>query len=123
MNPFISMLLVALGALAVILLISWITSVIIIFASEKIATRQYAELQEKLQTILGGADSAETAQALLEGRMNREECDLTSEQAMAVDMLLQSWQEEKERIRKAAEESNAKRKGRKRWLRSGADKF
>lgn len=123
MNPLISMLLVALGVLAIILLISWAVSVIIISAGRRIATRQYDETQERLQNILGSADSAETAQALLEGRMTLEECELTPEQAAEAEMLLQSWQEEMERIQKAAEESNAQRKRRKSWLRSGADKF
>jgi len=123
MNPLISMLLVALGALAVILLISWITSVIIISAGKKIAARQYAEQQEKLQTILGGAETAETAQALLDGRMTLAECNLPPQQAAEAELLLQSWQEEMERIRQAAEENKAKRRQRKGWLRSGADKF
>ena len=103
MNPWLSLLLLALGVFGIILIVALLSSVILLATGKKYAIKQYAQLKERIAQLLGGDNAL--AEALLAGEELPEDCQNREEIAAILD----SYRAEQERIREASEEMQKKR--------------
>lgn len=103
MNPLITLLLIALGALAVVLVIALISSVIFIAVGKRYSQKQFEMLKNQIAQLLGGDEAL--AESLLEGADLPEDCQNREE----VTGILDAYRAEQERIRVASQEQQKKR--------------
>lgn len=116
MNPLISLLLIALAAFTVIVLLALIPTLIILHYSKRYDRRQ-REIQtaQILQLLPGlaceGCDGcAAFALKLLDGEISLADCgEIPREKAEKLQLLLDNYKQEQERIHKAAESNQKKR--------------
>lgn len=111
MNPFIRLLLIALGAFGAILLVSLVSAVVFLAAGKRYSRKRFELLKDQIAQRLGGDEAL--AESLLEGAALPEECE-NREQIAAI---LESYRAEQERIRRTAEENQNKRPKKGRVLR------
>ena len=110
MNPWLSLLLLALGVFGIILIVALLSSVILLATGKKYALRQHAQLKEQIAQLLGGDEAL--AEALLTGEELPEDCQ-NREQILPI---LDAYRAEQERIRAASEELQKKRSQKRRVL-------
>lgn len=110
MNPLISLLLLALGAFAVIFLIALVSSVIFLAAGKRYSRKQFEMIKKQLAQLLDG--DAALAERLLEGEEVPEDCQNREK----VSAILEAYRAEQERIAQTSLEQQKNRPKRRRIL-------
>ena len=103
MNPLITLLFIALGALGVIFVIALVCSVVLLAAGKRYSKKQFEMLKMQIAQLLGGDEAL--AESLLEGAELPESCQNREE----IAGVLEAYREEQARIRRTAEENQKKR--------------
>ena len=109
MNPWLSLLLLALGALGIILIVALICSVVLLATGKRYTLKEYARTKEQIAQLLG--DEA-WAERLLEGEALPDDCQ-NKEQIVPI---LDAYRAQQERIRNGSEELEKKRSEKRRVL-------
>ena len=109
MNPWLSLLLLALGAIGIILVVALISSVVLLATGRRYALKEYDRTKEEIACLLG--DEA-LAERLLEGEELPADCQ-NREQILPI---LEAYRAQQERIRSASEEMQKKRSQKRRVL-------
>ena len=102
MHPFVSLLLIALGAVGVILVIALGSSVLFLAAGKRYSIKQFDMLKAQLSRLLG--DEA-LAESILEGEEVPPECQ-NREQVMAI---VEDYRAQQQRIREVSRQQEEKR--------------
>ena len=110
MNPWLSLLLLALAAVGIIFVMSFIGSVVLLSTGKRYALNEYARIKDQLTQLLGGDEAL--AEALMEGKELPEDCQ-NREQIVPV---LEDYLAQQERIRSTSEEVREKRSQKRRVL-------
>lgn len=110
MNPWLCLLLLALGAVGIIFVMSFIGSVVLLSTGKRYALNEYARIKDQLTQLLGGDEAL--AEALMEGKELPEDCQ-NREQIVPV---LEAYLAQQERIRSTSEEVREKRSQKRRVL-------
>lgn len=116
MNPFVSLLLIALGILGAILVLALLCSVVLLAAGKRYSQKQFDMQKAQLAQLLGGDEAL--AARLLDGADLPENC----ENREAAEALLAEYRAEQARIREESEENQRKRPREKRILAFLAEK-
>ncbi|MBQ6840483.1 MAG: hypothetical protein IJO45_07290 [Oscillospiraceae bacterium] len=103
MNPLISLLLIALGAIGVVVLIALICSVVLLAGGKRYSQKQFEMLKDQITQLLDG--DAALAEELLEGKELPEDCRNREK----ISQILEAYRAEQERIRRTAEDNQKKR--------------
>ena len=109
MNPWLSLLLLALGAIGIILVVALISSVALLATGRRYALKEYDRTKEEIARLLG--DEA-LAERLLEG----EELPADCQNREQIGPILDAYRAQQERIRNASEELEKKRSQKRRVL-------
>ena len=110
MNPWLCLLLLALAAVGIIFVMSFIGSVVLLSTGKRYALNEYARIKDQLTQLLGGDEAL--AEALMEGKELPEDCQ-NREQIVPV---LEDYLAQQERIRSTSEEVREKRSQKRRVL-------
>ena len=102
MNPFVSLLLIALGAVGVILVLALGCSVLFLAMGKRYSVKQFNMLKDRLSQLLGDEILAES---ILEGAEVPPECE-NREQVMAI---VEDYRAQQERIREVSRQQQEKR--------------
>jgi len=110
MNPWLSLLLLALGVFGIILVVALLGSVVLLAGGKRYAIKQYAQIKEQIAQLLDGDEAL--AERLLAGEKLPEDCQNREE----IIPILETYRGQQERIRTASEEMKNKRSQKRRIL-------
>ena len=110
MNPWLSLLLLALGVFGIILVVALLSSVVLLAGGKRYAVKQYAQIKEQIAQLLDGDEAL--AERLLAGEELPEDCQNREE----IIPILETYRAQQERIRTASEEMKNKRSQKRRIL-------
>lgn len=118
MNPFVTLLLVALVAITVIVAIALVPTFIVMSFSKKYALQYHAQLKERIVERLPGTDCGccgcesctHFAGQLIEGQAECSQCEsLPEENALQLRGILEEWEIEQQRRQKASDDLKLRR--------------